>query len=195
MYIQIISKKTARSLSMRRYYTGLYCCRGHNCERFSSTGGCVICCMENSVKWKAENKEKSDAWYRKHAEENKEKIAARRTEYEKINRARITRRYRDYHARNPGKRSAIEATRRARKNGAGGEYTQADIARIYSLQNGKCTACLKSLKDAYHADHIMPIALGGSSWPENIQLMCPSCNHKKHSASPEAWAKKLGRLI
>ena len=44
-------------------------------------------------------------------------------------------------------------------------------------------------------DHVMPLKLGGQHVIENIQLLCPSCNHKKSAMHPDKWAAKLGKLF
>ncbi|MFE6489697.1 HNH endonuclease [Streptomyces sp. NPDC057757] len=31
------------------------------------------------------------------------------------------------------------------------------------------------------ADHVVPLARGGSSTPENTRVLCRSCNSRKHS--------------
>lgn len=77
-----------------------------------------------------------------------------------------------------------------------GSYTNNDIDRIYKGQKGKCANCLCSLKTfGQHIDHIHPICLGGSNWPDNLQLLCPACNHRKHGKHPLEWANENGKLL
>lgn len=41
--MQIISRNQAFNESKTRFYTGRPCKHGHDCERYTSTGGCVMC--------------------------------------------------------------------------------------------------------------------------------------------------------
>lgn len=72
------------------------------------------------------------------------------------------------------------------------------IERIQSLlllQKCKCAVCHESLKARYHVDHIMPLALGGDNSPENLQLLCPTCNCSKGARDPVEFMQKNGRLL
>lgn len=92
--------------------------------------------------------------------------------------------------------------RRALFNSAPGSFSEEDVHNLFVKQNGECTACLDYLvKTGYHIDHIMPLSKGGSNWPENLQLLCPTCNLEKSAKLPEEWEKiaenkrKLARKI
>lgn len=85
--------------------------------------------------------------------------------------------------------------RRARKKGAEGTHTANDIKNLQILQKNKCICCKKSIKNKFHVDHIMPLALGGSNSKENIQLLCPHCNVKKHAKHPVDFMQSRGYLL
>ena len=89
------------------------------------------------------------------------------------------------------------AQRRARKRDAGGSFTSVDVAAIFLRQRGLCAGhgCGVKLGSTYHRDHIKPLALGGDNSARNIQLLCPTCNHKKHAKDPIDWAQENGRLL
>ena len=143
---------------------------------------------------------------------NKEKIAAQkkiayfskrdthraaRKAYYRANAERFRLLYRADYDANPDKFKARAAARRARKLGAKGRYTREDVRRLYFQQGGKCAnlACWKSIRRKYHIDHIIPLILGGSNWPNNLQLLCPGCNQAKSAKPPEEWEKENGTLF
>ncbi|MGR9056053.1 HNH endonuclease [Rhizobium leguminosarum] len=96
---------------------------------------------------------------------------------------------------NPENVQASGRTRRARIAGSEGKHTAADIEEIHARQKYKCAECGVSTKKKKHVDHIMPLALGGSNWPSNLQILCPFCNDSKGAKHPIDWAKRKGRLI
>lgn len=90
---------------------------------------------------------------------------------------------------------AKEARRRDRLSGYGGGYTSDQIEALKRTQRFKCANCLASIRKRYHADHVLPIALGGHGAISNIQLLCPPCNLAKGAKHPVDWAQENGRLI
>lgn len=76
-----------------------------------------------------------------------------------------------------------------------GRLPRGTVTVIYGLQRGLCANCKKTLPSNYHADHIMPLALGGKHEPTNIQLLCPPCNVRKWAYHPIEFAQKQGKLL
>lgn len=104
-----------------------------------------------------------------------------------------------YYIANPEKVAATRFKRRARNLGAEGSHTAADIKMIFENQRGLCANCKKKLaksgKNKYHVDHIQPLARCGSNAKENLQCLCPTCNHRKHAKDPFDWANENGKLL
>jgi 5-methylcytosine-specific restriction endonuclease McrA len=84
--------------------------------------------------------------------------------------------------------AAHQRLRRARKASAPGTHTAEDVAAQLDRQNGRCYWCGMKTADKYHADHVIPLAKGGSNGPENIVIACPTCNLKKHDKHPMDFA-------
>lgn len=85
--------------------------------------------------------------------------------------------------------------RRARIKASGGKHTALEIIGLLAKQHGKCANCLTKLKLAYHVDHIVPSARGGSNDITNLQILCAPCNMSKFAKDPIEWARANGRLL
>ena len=59
-------------------------------------------------------------------------------------------------------------------------FTESQKRVAYEKQNGVCPICGKKHDfDEMEADHITPWSLGGKTIPENLQMICKSCNRTK----------------
>jgi hypothetical protein len=137
-------------------------------------------CIAAMAIWRKRNPEKARSIARKWARANIDSICA----WQERNREKVRLYVR-----------AAKAQRRARQKEAEGRFTKGDIDRLKKLQRGLCAYCKIALKKKYHIDHITPLAGGGSNWPSNLQLCCPTCNHQKHAMDPIEFAQSIGRLI
>lgn len=198
------SRSEARALGLSRYFTGKPCKYGHVVERYASYGACTACAYALAMGYRADNPE----WWREYMARWRAENPGKHLEYYHNDperyRARRRRRYqaepeqertrnRRYKRENPAANVARENRRRARKRNAPGVHTAEDVQRLYEAQHWVCAACPAALADGYHVDHIMPLALGGSNGPENLQLLCPPCNLSKGAKHPEEWKPKVAR--
>lgn len=135
------------------------------------------------------NRERKDRWNEQRREANKEYNRRYQSDPEYRTRQNAERRQRmisdpEYRSR----KLAANRRRRARKSGARGSHTGADILRQYETQRGRCYYCgveLASVKP--HVDHVIPLDQGGSDSPENLVIACRFCNLSKHNRTPEQW--------
>ncbi len=58
------------------------------------------------------------------------------------------------------------------------ESISEDIRReVFRRDGGRCVAC--GVDELLQFDHVIPVALGGASSRENLQLLCAPCNREK----------------
>src|SRR3546814_5236792 len=72
---------------------------------------------------------------------------------------------------------------------SGGEFTAEDIYAMLAAQKKKCWYCGTKLT-AYHVDHRIPLARGGSNGPENLVIACHACNLSKGAKLPWVTANR-----
>lgn len=113
----------------------------------------------------------------------------------KANLERMAELNRRWKAENRDRVCAYSQKRRSLKAQADGRVTAEDLSRIMLMQGSRCAACMVSIAEKYHADHIVPLAGGGSNHPWNIQLLCPTCNLRKGAKVPEEFMQSLGFLL
>src|SRR5665213_3235115 len=163
---QIIGRREAEALGLKYYFTGKPCRRaGHVDLRYVENCNCMEC-----------TRERANAKYfadpeREH-ERNKKRYAANPT---------------------PNRSAAWQRDHPVESRA----HTAKEIEVLAERQNHLCAHpwCGKSIRRKRHADHIVPLALGGSNNIANIQLLCPPCNHKKSDKHPVEWAQQNGMLL
>jgi HNH endonuclease len=137
-----------------------------------------------SKKWQRENPERLEAYRRAYEQKHKDRDKQRK--YEAFARWR---------RRNPANSKASGHRRRALRLGAPGNHFPSDLNFLMKWQEGKCPYCSSSIEKQYATDHIVALANGGSNWPENLQLLCISCNSKKSVADPFVFLLKFSEVV
>ena len=91
---------------------------------------------------------------------------------------------------NPVIARTSRANRKARIRLAEGGFTSEDIKQITDEQNGLCFWCGTVLQE-YHIDHLVPIAKGGTNYPDNLVISCPTCNVSRGAKPEEEFREYL----
>ena len=140
--------------------------------------------LANREAWKLRYADRSKTYQQHYYEERREAKLAYQRQYEL-----------DHPEETRANKRASEARRRAQKAETEGSFTSKDVEDLRRIQRNRCAGCQTKLKPGFHADHIVPLAKGGSNFRNNLQLLCPPCNHSKHARDPIEWAQKRGLLL
>jgi hypothetical protein len=156
--------------------------------------GLYAWCKACTKAWAAANRErkadKEKAW----RESNRERVSAQAKSWRIANRGRHAANGKAWAAANPEAVQAKKAKRRARKLAAEGSYSAADVKQLRAEQNDRCAFCRSALGGKGHVDHVQPLAKGGSNGPDNLQLLCRTCNLSKGAKDPVQHITALGLI-
>lgn len=207
----IVSLAEARARGLKQYFTGKPCKYGHIAPRSTAYRECAKCSegafkRDNNARSRARELGlakyftgkpcKSGHVAERYTSDGKCVACGCQDERKRNINGKSNQALRLWRRLNPDAAKAQVHKRRARRLGALGHYTSADIKRIRKLQHNCCARCGKSLKNLKaHIDHIVPLAKDGTNWPRNLQLLCAGCNSSKGSRDPLEDAKRLGRLL
>jgi 5-methylcytosine-specific restriction endonuclease McrA len=143
-------------------------------------------------KWQQDNPEKKAAQNKKYAQANPDKKLKNTRKWQQNNPDKVAegqKRYRQnnqdkkaasakkWRQANPDKEAVLRHKRRTRKTKAGGSFTSAEFKQLCNQYDNYCLKCGES--KPLTADHVVPVALGGTSDISNIQPLCKSCNSSK----------------
>lgn len=117
-------------------------------------------------------------YYKKHSEKQKEKAR----EYRLKNPEKKRVQDKQYYEQNKERFRYQGRKRKAMVRGAEGSFTLKEWRELVKKTKGFCPNCGKNVGiEKLTADHIIPIAKGGSNYITNIQPLCKSCNSRKHT--------------
>ena len=127
-------------------------------------GDCKVCTKAYGAANKERYSATQAAWYKK----NKERQAASTAAWKKAN---------------PEKIKAYAQRRRAKKRNAQGTFTADDWKQRLAYHSYRCVYCGVEKHETpegwLEADHMIPLAKGGTNWPSNLAPACKSCNCSK----------------
>lgn len=143
--------------------------------------------------WRDNNPDKVREYARNLYKKKPEHFLAKSKAWHARNPERSKQLNRDWRKANPERISQLAAKRRAIDVGAEGMFTPEDVTRLTAIQKGRCACCKKKRK--LTVDHIIPLSKGGTNWPSNLQMLCKSCNSRKHDVDPVVFMQRMGYLL
>jgi hypothetical protein len=102
----IISQAEAKSLGLKRYFTGKPCKHGHVCERYICSS-CVECAVAKSQSWAKANSDKKRQANKKWKNNNKEADRSIKRKWKKENRAKCKKQEEQWRSKYPEKVKAF----------------------------------------------------------------------------------------
>lgn len=168
---------------------------------------------EREKLWRAENPEKVAAKNRRYSEAHPEvqreyyqKNATRRRDYAKayalVNLDYVRAKSVDAYYRRKlagllirGSCKEKARIRNARRRTSDDKLPTNYVVKLLALQRGRCGNCRKKVGGKYHLDHIRAVSLGGKTVVGNMEILCPTCNLRKHAKDQFVWARENGRLL
>ena len=170
-------------------------CKKCGANEWTKRGDCAPCNRAYSRKWNAENPDRAKERNKKWASENLD----RRRAYDRKKYTASPEKKRERNIRwkkaNREICNALDHRRRTKKTQAGGSYTASEFNALVSHYGNRCACCGRT-NVKLTADHIVPVAKGGTSNIDNIQPLCLSCNSRKGAKTIDYRPKSgLGRWI
>ena len=157
-------------------------------------------------KWYEENQDKARAWHEAHKNElaaynrnwkreNEERVLAYMEQWRSANPDRLREYARQYRQAKPEVKRLSEQRRRARKvlGSLPDPVPFEAILAMWEAQEGRCVYCKTALAGSYDIDHVVPLSRGGPHEVGNLQLLCPTCNARKHDKTHEEFVAYLQR--
>jgi 5-methylcytosine-specific restriction endonuclease McrA len=132
-----------------------------------------------------ENKEHISEYMKRYYQENKDQIA----EYQQENKEKITEYMKQYRQSEQGREANYKAATKRRSYKMKVKFTTYQRKELLDRDNWTCQCCgIKvhdrstgdwNTHDKANIDHIIPISRGGNSEPNNLQILCRTCNLSK----------------
>ena len=183
-YMEMISRKHAKTAGLKRYFTGKPCKNGHVVERLVMNKACITCHRATSRQQMRRYAQKNPEIFRQRAARyNAENSEARRAyRHKRAKAATITRR--EWLNRNPGLNAAYVAARKAARLCATPTWLTTEDHELMRFLYAEAAQMSKDLGIKFHVDHIVPLrgkTVCGLHVPWNLRVIAASKNLSKHN--------------
>lgn len=182
-FLQIISRPKAKSLGMKRYFTGKPCKHGHISERNIKSSACSACQNEIFKEWSKNNPGADAALAKRWRKDNAERYRqVQRRGYKKW--IKINKQKHLVYMRNANS---------SRREKIKGKIPASMYFDFISKAKKICHYCEAECFNDFHVDHFYPLSKGGSHSLCNLVIACPCCNLSKGASSPYSFINKINQ--
>lgn len=183
------TRKKARKLGSKHYYTGKPCKNGHKAPRVTTRAACLECIKQNNKKSNERRKgqpksEAAKAAARRYYEKNKEKVKARAKAQPVEDRRRYRAKHREKNA--DFYRAYNNSRRRRHRFATPPNQSPEDKAAIKAIY-AEAQRLTKERGELYTVDHIVPLRgerVCGLHVPWNLEILTQSENSRKGNSYP-----------
>jgi 5-methylcytosine-specific restriction endonuclease McrA len=154
-------------------------------ERYKD-GVCKACSRAKNNAWAARNRSTLNARCRQWNANNAEAKRATNARYREKHQKAVNERRKIKRALDP----SIEKNKTAKRRAAKGVLPKNIVNTLLIKQQNKCNCCGEFLGNAFHLDHIIPIARGGTNTEDNVQLLLQKCNQQKYTLTMQEFLAK-----
>jgi 5-methylcytosine-specific restriction endonuclease McrA len=148
---------------------------------------CKQCTSVANKKWREGNreynKERLAKWDRENRDKRVERLRVRSMTEEQRQRKNFL--MRQWRKNNPERTREFDNSKRAKRRGAEGKFTNAEWKAIVNHFSGRCVYC--GDKGKMTVEHIVPLSRGGRNNIQNIVPACLNCNCSKNSKTVKEW--------
>lgn len=150
---------------------------------------------KHDADYRVRNAERVAASKAAYKEKNPEKVKLAKRTWIKNNPEKMVAARAAWIQSNPEKHRMYRENRRALERNAPGKVSSDRVETLLGLQRKKCAVCRCDISKKYEIDHIIPLAIGGTHYDTNIQLLCVTCNRSKGKKHPVAYMNERGLLL
>lgn len=172
--MDILTRRQAKELGLKKYFTNIPCKRGHVAERLVSDYNCVVCASEWRETHQDEIQHRNQLFY----SNNKEEQLNKRKKYYNSNKEKELARRKNWKTNNISLCNAYNAQRRFFKRRATPKWFTLECHKIQQLY--VYTKQLESITGtSWHVDHIVPLShelVCGLHCLDNLQIIPKTTN-------------------
>jgi 5-methylcytosine-specific restriction endonuclease McrA len=150
------------------------------------TSRCKVCQKRLSKEYREKNSDKISETNKSYRENNSDRLREYQREWVKENRDRVNENNKRYRQTEKGKELAYRKNMKRRSHKHRVYFRPHHRKVILDRDSWKCRCCgvdvhdrRDNTPDKAHIDHIVPISKGGNSEPDNLQVLCRTCNLSK----------------